>query len=208
MTNSKQRVWFKSVVRVAVILVLLVVPASLLAWFCGTGRMTGGGKLLQCTSDGSICVDVTGATSPTSAGVTNGYELHCDGSAPNNLEINDHLSNGFHFHLETLMTANCFDDGLASPNPPAADFDVFVGQGNGTWSDGSASIPACAEWYFVDHGSGHASSSYIRITDTPSTTTDFCSTEQQPTPPHTCLGTQLLLVPFAPLLSGQNQAHK
>jgi len=207
MTHTKQSAWFKSGVRVLVILVLLVVPASLLAWFCGTGRMTGGGKLLQCTSDGSTCVDVTGATSPTSAGVTNGYELHCDGSYPNNLQINDHLSSSFHFHLEILMTANCFDDGLASSTPPAAGFDVFVGQGNGTWSDGNTSIPACAEWYFVDHGSGHASSSYIRITDTPSTTTDFCST-QQTTPPHTCLGTQLLLVPFAPLLSGQNQAHK
>jgi len=206
MTSIKQSAWFKSGVRVLVILVLLVVPASLLAWFCGSGRMTGGGKLLQCTSDGSICVDVTGATSPTSAGVTNGYELHCNGGLPNNLEINDHLSSSFHFHLEILNTANCFDDGLASPNPPQAEFDVFVGQGNGTWSDGKTSIPACAEWYFVDHGSGHASSSYIRITDTPSTTSDFCPS--QTTPPHTCLGTQLLLVPFAPLLSGQNQAHE
>lgn len=206
MTHIKQGAWFKSVVRVAVVSVLLVVPASLLAWFCGTGRMTGGGKLLQCTSDGTTCVDVTGATSPTSAGVTNGYELHCDGSLPNNLEINDHLSNSFHFHLETLMTANCIDDGLASPNPPAADFDVFIGQGNGTWSNGSTTSPACAEWYFVDHGSGHGSSSYIRITDTPNTGTDFCPS--QTTPPNTCPGTQLLLVPYAPLLSGQNQAHK
>ena len=206
MSNVKQRAWFKSVVRVAVILVLLVIPASLLAWFCGTGRMTGGGKLLQCTSDGTTCVDVTGATSPTSAGVTNGYELHCDGSLPNNLEINDHLSNGYHFHLDTLMTANCFDDGLASPNPPAAGFDVFVGQGNGTWSKGGTQVPACAEWYFVDHGSGHGSSSYIRITDTPNSATDFCPS--QTTPPNTCPGTQLLLVPYAPLLSGQNQAHK
>ncbi|HKW35181.1 MAG TPA: hypothetical protein VJN92_19365 [Candidatus Acidoferrum sp.] len=206
MTNVKQRAPVKSVVRVAVILVLLVVPASLLAWFCGTGRMTGGGKLLQCTSDGATCVDITGATSPTNAGVTNGYELHCDGSLPNNLEINDHLSNGFHFHLDNLMTANCFDDGLASPNPPAANFDVFVGQGNGTWSNGSTKAPACAEWYFVDHGSGHSSSSYIRITDTPNTATDFCPS--QTTPPNTCPGTQLLLVPYAPLLSGQNQAHK
>lgn len=209
MPNTKQSVWFKSGVRVLVILVLLVVPASLLAWFCGTGRMTGGGKLLQCTSDGSICVDVTGATSPTSAGVTNGYELHCNGDLPNELEINDHLSSSFHFHLEILQTANCFDDG-ASPNPPAAGFDVFVGQGNGTWSDGSTTgIPACAEWYFVDHGAGHDSSSYIRITDTPSTTIDFCDVSPQTTPPRTCpLGKQLLLVPLAPLLSGQNQAHK
>jgi len=206
MTNIKQRVWFKSVVRVAVVLVLLVVPASLLAWFCGTGRMTGGGKFLQCTSDGTTCVDVTGATSPTSSGVTNGYELHCDGSLPNNLEINDHLSNSFHFHLDILMTANCFDDGLASPNPPAANFDVFVGQGNGTWSNGSTNAPACAEWYFVDHGAGHSSESYVRITDTPNASTDFCPS--QTTPPTTCPGTQLLLVPFGPLLSGQNQAHK
>src|SRR5260370_42201709 len=108
MTHTKQSAWFKSGVRVLVILVLLVVPASLLAWFCGTGRMTGGGKLLQCTSDGSICVDVTGATSPTSEGVTNGYELHCDGSDRDNLQINAHLRGSFHFTLENLMTAKWF----------------------------------------------------------------------------------------------------
>lgn len=207
MTNTKHPASFKSVVPLAVILVLLV-PASLLAWFCGTGRMTGGGKLLQCVSDGTACVDITGATSPTSPGVTNGYELHCADTLPNNLEINDHLSNSFHFHLEILMTTNCFDDGLASPNPPAAGFDVFVGQGNGTWSNGSTKEPACAEWYFVDHGAGHASTSYIRITDTPTTSVDFCLWPPQTTPPTSCPGTQLLLVPFGPLLSGQNQAHK
>src|SRR5260370_12624524 len=133
MTHTKQSAWFKSGVRVLVILVLLVVPASLLAWFCGTGRMTGGGKLLQCTSDGSICVDVTGATSPTSAGGTNGYELHCDGRDPNNLEINDHLSSTFHFHLENLIPANCFDIRLPIPNPPLAPFHAFALQGTPTF---------------------------------------------------------------------------
>lgn len=205
MTSIKQSAWFKYVVRVAAILVLLV-PTSALAWFCGTGRMTGGGKLLQCTSDSSTCVDVSGATS-SSAGVTNGYELHCNGSLPNNLEINDHLSNSFHFHLEILQTANCFDDGLASPTPPPAGFDVFLGQGNGTWSTGNTSVPACAEWAFADHGSGQSSESYIRITGTPSTSIDFCPS-QTSTSPTACPGTQLLLVPFGPVLSGQNQAHK
>ena len=211
MTNIKQPAWSKPLVRVAPILVLLVAPASLLAWFCGTGRMTGGGKLLECVSDGSTCVDILGNTSPTNPGVTNGYELHCNGNLlPNNLEINDHLNDSFKFKLETLHTANCFTDAdFSGPNPPSAGFNTFVGLGNGTWSHGGTSQPACAEWTFVDGGSGHDSESYIRITDTPSPAVDFC-----PLPggtsitSHTdCLGTVLLLVPFGQL-TGQNQAHK
>lgn len=202
MISIKKLAWFKSVVPLATILVLLV-PASLLAWFCGTGRMTGGGKLLLCTPDNSMCVDVIGAPA-TNSGVTNGYELHCDGSLPNNLEINDHLGT-FKFKLDILQTANCITTG-PGPNPPAAGFDTFIGQGNGTWGHGGTTQPACAEWAFADYGGGQSSESYIRITDTPSTSTDFCPS-QTSTSPTACPGNVLLLAPFGPL-SGQNQAHK
>lgn len=210
MTNVKQPAWFKPLVRVAPILLLLIAPASLLAWFCGNGRMTGGGKLLLCTtSGGGMCVDIVGAPA-NKAGVTNGYELHCDGDLPNNLEVNDHLGN-FKFKLETLQTADCIQDSdFSGPNPPAADFNTFIGLGSGTWSHGShVDIPACAEWTFVDVGSGQGDQSYIRVTDTPSPAVDFCPFPQgDSVTAHTdCLGTQLLLVPLG-TLSGQNQAHK
>ncbi len=72
MTDSKQSAWFKGVVRVSAISLAVLLPATALAWFCGTGRMTGGGKLVSVISD----VGGVDVTSPT----TNGYELHCDNS--------------------------------------------------------------------------------------------------------------------------------
>jgi hypothetical protein len=71
---------------------------------------------------------------------------------------------------------------------------------------GGNCIPACAEWAFLDGGGGRSSESYIRITDTPSTSIDFCPSGRS-TSPTSCPGSQLLLAPFGPL-KGQNQAHK
>src|SRR4029078_9219304 len=98
MTDSKQSAWFRCVVKISAISLVLLLPTTALAWWCGTGRMTGGGHLVSVVSD-TAQIDVT---SPT----TNGYELHCDGSLPNNLEINAHDPNGSRFHLDTLQTAN------------------------------------------------------------------------------------------------------
>jgi hypothetical protein len=178
----------------------LLLPASAYAWFCGTGRMTGGGKLVSLVSQ----VGGVDVTSPT----TNGYELHCDGDLPNNLEVNSHDPNGSHFHLETLQTANCYTTNGAQ-NPPSANFDTFDGVGSGTWSDGNTTIAACAEWRFIDgQGSPQNNSSYIRITDQPPlTTTDICFGPSQ-SAVGTCPGNTLLLVPAQTPLSGQNQAHK
>jgi len=88
-----------------------------------SGRMTGGGSIF--TSDGRR--------------VTHGFELHCDLSTPNNLEINwkDTSGNEHKFHLTLLTSAVCSDDPAIAPNPPNAGFDTFVGQGIGLL-DGTA----------------------------------------------------------------------
>src|SRR6185436_11162840 len=111
MTKGNQSVWFRRGARLSVVSLALLLPTVALAWFCGaSGRMTGGGKLVQLTDAQNNLLDVV--NSP----VTNGYELHCDGSLPNNLEVNNHDPNGEHFHLDTLQSAHCFTL-VGSPRP-------------------------------------------------------------------------------------------
>ena len=74
------------------------------------GRMTGGGSVFQ------------------GSRVTHGFELHCDISLPNNLEIN---WDGNSFHLTQLNSATCGDDPTISEEQPVAGFDTFVGSGVG-----------------------------------------------------------------------------
>src|SRR5262245_59571523 len=108
--HSVRRKWMVSLLTFGIAAALPVTTAY--AWWCGTGRMTGGGKMVSLVSDSGGLNDVT---SPTS----NGYELHCDGSWPNNLEINSHDPNGYKFKLDELQTANCWLQ-YGNQNPPAA----------------------------------------------------------------------------------------
>src|SRR5258708_30548009 len=100
MTDSKQSAWFKGMVRVSAISLAVLLPATALAWFCGAGRMTGGGKLVSVISD----VGGVDVTSPS----TNGYELHCDNSLPNNLEVNSHDPKRFPLHPAPPQTAELY----------------------------------------------------------------------------------------------------
>lgn len=76
------------------------------------GRMTGGGSNF------------------TAAGVriTKGFEIHCDRSTPNNLQVN---WPGNRFHLTTLTNAVCTEDPNIIQAPPDASFDTFTGDGTG-----------------------------------------------------------------------------
>jgi hypothetical protein len=202
--NGKQSTWFKWTIWACAIGLAVVVPTTTYAWFCGaTGRMTGGGKLVSLLS----VVGQVDVTSPT----TNGYELHCTEkrSNSNNLEINSHDPNGFHFHLDDLQTANCYTTN-GGQNPPTADFDTFAGVGAGTWSNGNTKIDACAEWIFIDgQGIPQNNSSYIRVTDQPPLdTTDLCEANPPTSNIGVCPGNTVLLVPAQTPLNGQNQAHK
>src|SRR5207249_254003 len=51
------------------------------------GRFTGGGSFCTSADPTAVCVDVNGGTVNRT---THGFELHCDTSPPNNLEINWH----------------------------------------------------------------------------------------------------------------------
>jgi hypothetical protein len=78
---------------------------------------------------------------------THGFELHCDTSLPNNLEIN--WGKGEKFHLTLLTSGVCSDDPTLVEAPPVAGFDTFVGTGVGRLNgiDG-----ATIEFLFTDAG--------------------------------------------------------
>ncbi|MCK5281687.1 MAG: hypothetical protein KAK04_24215 [Cyclobacteriaceae bacterium] len=97
------------------------------------GRMTGGGSIFN---DNNMENDR----------VTHGFEIHCDKSEPNNLEVN---WPGNHFHMLDLTSAICTDNELIIQKPPVAPLDTFFGMGTGRLNgvDG-----ARIEFTFVDAG--------------------------------------------------------
>ena len=95
-----------------------------------TGRMTGGGSFFT----------------PDGIRVTHGFELHCSPSIlPNNLEIN-WLGN--QFHLNALVSVNCFNDPSFSAGQPFAGFNTMIGSGTGTYNH----QPATIQFIFTDAG--------------------------------------------------------
>jgi len=78
------------------------------------GRMTGGGSVFF-GEDPRVRV-------------TRGFEIHCDLSDPNNLQVN--WQGGNKFHLSDLQEADCIDTDVVQ-DPPAAPFDTFIGVGVG-----------------------------------------------------------------------------
>ncbi len=95
------------------------------------GRMTGGGGQI-------ILGDVR---------VTRGFTIHCDITLSNNLEVN-WPDNRWHID-KPLTSAQCIDDPSVDPEPPAAPFDTFIGEGIGRLNDVDGSA---VRFTFVDSG--------------------------------------------------------
>ena len=94
------------------------------------GRMTGGGS------------NFTTAR----VRVTKGFQIHCDLSTPNNLQVN---WPAHRFHLTSLTNAVCTEDPTIIQAPPEAPFDTFTGDGIGRLNgDDGATI----HFVFVDAG--------------------------------------------------------
>jgi hypothetical protein len=108
------------------------------------GRMTGGGS----------------AFTSADVRVTHGFELHCDLSDPNRLEVN---WEGNRFHMTELSSALCTDDPAFDEGSPKAGFDTFDGTGVGRYNgvDGFDIV-----FQFVDDGQpGTGDIARIVITD-------------------------------------------
>jgi hypothetical protein len=99
----------------------------------GCGRMTGGGSVFF-GDDPRIRV-------------TRGFELHCDQTLPNNLQVN--WKGGNKFHLTGLTFTKCTENPDIHQFPPEAPFDTFEGRGVGRLNkvDG-----ALIHFIFADHG--------------------------------------------------------
>ena len=139
----------KSVVKAAVLIILLVgVSVVCLAWVF-PGRMTGGGSVFVASEN--MTVHTNGGTDPFR--VTHGFEIHCGSDAnqagppPNNLEVN---WPGHQFHMDNLTLGHCECNAtLLPPNPPSAGFNEFVGAGTGKL-DGADG--ASISFIFTDQG--------------------------------------------------------
>jgi len=109
------------------------------------GRMTGGGSVF--TDD--------------NARVTLGFEIHCDLSKPNNLQVN--WPDGNKFHMLELTSAICTDDPEINQKPPVAPLDTFMGVGTGRFNGVEG---ATIYFTFVDKGEpGKSDTAWIQITD-------------------------------------------
>jgi len=108
------------------------------------GRMTGGGS--NFTASG--------------VRITKGFEIHCDLSTPNNIQVN---WPGNRFHLTSLAGAVCTEDPDITQAPPEAPFDTFTGDGTGKLNgDEGATI----HFVFVDAGEpGSSDTAAIQIRD-------------------------------------------
>jgi hypothetical protein len=109
------------------------------------GRMTGGGSVF--TDD--------------NARVTLGFEIHCDLSKPNNLQVN--WPGGNKFHMLELTSAICTDDPAINQKPPVAPLDTFTGVGTGRFNGVEG---ATIYFMFVDKGEpGKSDTARIQIFD-------------------------------------------
>jgi hypothetical protein len=97
------------------------------------GRMTGGGSVFF-GDDPRVRV-------------TRGFELHCDASLPNNLQIN--WQGGNKFHLTELTEVTCTEDPTIKQFPPDAPFDTFIASGYGRLNKDDIGY---IEFVFVDYG--------------------------------------------------------
>ena len=103
--------------RQAVVLALSLTATATVFAARNSCWMTGGGSIYDVNGE----VVVEGRN-------THGFVVHCTPRNSDNLQIN---WEGNRFHLTDLSSARCIDDPLISPESPDAEFDTFIGMGEG-----------------------------------------------------------------------------
>lgn len=146
----------------------------------GTGRFTGGGKVV-----------VSNAIVPTSGSVTvtKGFEVDCDMMpAHENLELN--WDGGNHFHMNTITSAVCTLQG-DPPNPPKAPVNRIDATGTGSYDGAAGYTVVFTLWDQGEPGRNDQAGFVV------------C----QSTSPTSCTGTVVLSVPLQLVSTGNIQAH-
>jgi hypothetical protein len=146
----------------------------------GTGRFTGGGKVV-----------VSNAIVPTSGSVTvtKGFEVDCDMMpAHENLELN--WDGGNHFHMNKITSAVCTLQGNP-PNPPKAPVNRIDATGTGSY-DGTAGYTVVFTLWDQGEPGRNDQAGFV-----------VC----QSTSPTSCTGTVVLSVPLQLVTTGNIQAH-
>lgn len=146
----------------------------------GTGRFTGGGKVV-----------VSNAIVPTSGSVTvtKGFEVDCDMMPTHeNLELN--WDGGNHFHMDLITSASCILIGNP-PNPPKAPVNQITATGTGSY-DGVEGYTVMFTLWDQGEPGGNDEAGFV-----------VC----QSTSPTSCTGTVVLSVPLQLVSTGNIQAH-
>ena len=110
----------RGVRQAALALLGAAIPIAAVQAECGCGyeeslpgRMTGGGSIFN--TDGER--------------VTHGFQLRCDSTAPQNLQMN--WGKGNRFHLTEMISVTCTDDPDIDPGKPFAAMDTLTATGYG-----------------------------------------------------------------------------
>ncbi len=133
--------------------IAITAEASVTTEICDDGIDNDGDGFID--GDDSDCVGPPAPGTMTGGGVignklaTHGFTIWCDPTAgTSSLQVNWNKGKG-RFHLTSLDTAVCTDDGTIDPGTPLADFDTFTGTGTGRYNN----VPgATIEFTFTDAG--------------------------------------------------------
>ena len=150
----------------------------------GTGRFTGGGKVV-----------VSNAIIPASGSVTvtKGFEVDCDmNPAHENLELNWNGSD--HFHMDMITSASCILTGNP-PNPPTAPVNQITATGTGSYDGAEGYTVVFTLWDQGEPGTNDEAGFVVCLTD--------------PANPNSCsTSTSIVLsVPLQLVSTGNIQAH-
>lgn len=102
--------------KIALLTIALTAAATAVA-ARSTCWMTGGGSIFD--TNGETIVEGRN---------THGFVVHCEPRNSDNLQINWYENR---FHLTSLNSAMCIDDPNLTPESPDAEFDTFIGMGEG-----------------------------------------------------------------------------
>jgi hypothetical protein len=153
--------------------------------FSETGFQLEGATTVACPVQVSTEGFMTGGGQMNAFAASHGFNLGCNAiSNHNNLEVN--WAGGNKFHLESIASVTCYlDPNLPAPNPPNAGFNTLVLSGAGKYNNQDG---ATIKIILTDAGEpGVNDQASMLVTSNGSTVLD---------------------VPFAPLATGNQQAHK
>jgi hypothetical protein len=154
--------------------------------FSATNYQLEASSAAVCPAQGSTTGFMTGGGQMSAFSASHGFNLGCNvGSNHNSLEVN--WAGGNNFHLESISSVTCYlDPALPSPGQPPAGFNTLVLTGTGLLNSQPGATVSIVLTDAGEPGTNDQASIIVVASG----------------------GSTVLNVPFAPLATGNQQAHK